>query len=364
MTVIIDSGAFTAWSSGNPINLDEYIDYCKNETRPDHYVALDVIPGVGGKKNQTITNSDILSCCKQSVENYAYMIERLPQDKLIPVYHQGDPIEYLYRYYEMGARYIGVSPNNNMTTLVKKAWLTEVALKHMPKFPDLKTHGFGVNSFRLIDCFPWFSVDSTAWARQAMTGYLMTPRLVRGVYDYSKSPLLLPIAPASRNYGKLTRTEVRHVRDYVEHLGMPFGKWVPPKTEASFGFDVPCSTPTAVPKHLRKEMTVIEDGVAINPLLRCVANCLYLQEAVNHLRLEKIYLASFLQGLPYEHLINNRLFSFVNVKQKSIKIALDIQFNKGEVSGIAPRDVDTAIADVPRRGSKKRRVKRHTKKSD
>lgn len=329
MTVIIDSGAFTAWSSGKPIDIDEYVAFCQSDACPDHFVALDVIPGEGGKKNQTITNKDILACCKQSVANYAYMVDRLPQEKLIPVFHQGDPIEFLHEYYDMGARYIGVSPNNNMPTLVKKAWLTDTVLPHMSKFPDLKTHGFGVHSFRLIDSFPWYSVDSTAWARQANTGVVFVPRYTKGKYDYARTPLLMPVAPASCNYGKLTRREMQYVRDYIDHIGLPFGEWKAPKVKK--GFDIQCSEPTAIPKHLVKDAVIVEDGISVNRVLRYVANVLYLQEAVKHRFIEKIYIAAFVETgfLPYEHMIDNRLFSFVDVSKKITKAALDIQFAKG-----------------------------------
>ena len=327
MTVIIDSGAFTAWSQGTPVDLDLYIEFCKSEPRPDFYVALDVIPDVGGKSG--LSQEVIIDCCNQSISNYEYMLQHLPQEKIIPVYHQGEPIKYLYHYYDMGARYVGVSTNNNMSHSAKKRWLVNFVRPHMHKFPDLWTHGFGLHSFRLINCFPWYSVDSTAWARQAMTGYLFTPRKRAGVYDYSETPMLLPIAPASRNYPKLSRSELKAAMEYTDYLGMPFGKWEAPPLEKK-GFDFPCRASTVVPKVRRKEMVIIEDGIALSPFLRCVANCLYLQKATQQLDITKIYLASFLQSLPYEHYIRDRLFSYLNVTQKSVKAALEIQFAKGE----------------------------------
>ena len=42
--MLVDSGAFTAWKSGNPIQLDDYCRFLDGlEMKPWRYFALDVI---------------------------------------------------------------------------------------------------------------------------------------------------------------------------------------------------------------------------------------------------------------------------------------------------------------------------------
>jgi hypothetical protein len=169
-TMIVDSGAFSAWNSGEEINIDSYIDFCHKYQEEHHehftelnYVNLDVIPGVVGKP---ITREDSEIGAQKSLENYLYM-KKHGIKSLIPVYHQGEHIDWLKKILDTGATYIGISPSNDKCTNDRANWLDYV-FKFVPS--NVRTHGFAVTSWRLMYWYPWFSVDSITYKLQAGMG--------------------------------------------------------------------------------------------------------------------------------------------------------------------------------------------------
>ena len=79
---LLDCGAYTAWSSGNPVNLDEYCRFLENPPVPLwRYFALDVI----GDGDATL-------------RNYETMLKR--GFNPLPIFTPGDPLAVMDRYYE------------------------------------------------------------------------------------------------------------------------------------------------------------------------------------------------------------------------------------------------------------------------
>ena len=74
----LDSGAFSAYTVGAKINLDEYIQYIK-----DH-------------KIKTYANLDVIDDVEGSYQNYKYMVSS--GLKPIPVFHCGEDSKYLELY--------------------------------------------------------------------------------------------------------------------------------------------------------------------------------------------------------------------------------------------------------------------------
>jgi hypothetical protein len=165
---ILDSGAFSAWNSGRSIDLDEYIAYAKdfigrNRGLIDHIyvVNLDVIPGVQGTKP---TKKEVEEAAKQG---WANML-RMEAAGLTPlhIFHQGEDFEWLERL-AARHRYIGISPSNDASGKSKFLWMQRV-------FGTIRannmTHGFAVTARKLMQAFPWYSVDSTSWMAPAVYG--------------------------------------------------------------------------------------------------------------------------------------------------------------------------------------------------
>jgi len=143
--LFLDSGAFSAFASGETVDLDGYIEYIKKyEDCFEVYAGLDVI----GDWQATAKN-----------------IEKMESAGLkpLPTFHAGSPLEELermcekYDYIALG----GLVPLAIRPRKMKK-WLDScfsVIKRHWP----VKVHGFGVNAFWAWERYPWYSVDATSW---------------------------------------------------------------------------------------------------------------------------------------------------------------------------------------------------------
>ena len=92
--LFIDSGAFSAWTKGKEIDVDEYIDWI-NERADfiDLYGQIDVIPGDRIKGH---TQKQVEEAAQATWENYLYMRPRMKKPEgLLYTFHVGEPYSYL-----------------------------------------------------------------------------------------------------------------------------------------------------------------------------------------------------------------------------------------------------------------------------
>lgn len=172
--VLLDSGAFSAWNKGAQIDLKEYIKFVKaNSHLVGDYVCLDTIPGSMGRMDRSQESIDKSAAA-------SYKNQQIMKDaglRPIPVFHQGEKMEWLERYVAEGEPYIGISPYMRSTQSTLIAWLDECFTRITDKEgrPVVKTHGFGVTSHEVLWRYPWQSVDSTTWAIAPAYGMLILP---------------------------------------------------------------------------------------------------------------------------------------------------------------------------------------------
>lgn len=183
--LLFDSGAFSAWNSGNEISVEQLtkfilavqgsFDFFSDVT----IVGLDKIPGTQG---QQPTTEEMDSASQITYENYHYMKARLPGLTVMPVFHEGDNFEFLHRYIEEKVPYLGISPSNDSQTAKRQLWLTRV----FQVLPDnIKTHGFAVTSPKLMRNNRFTTVDSITPVALAGYGKVQTPF---GTYVFSDRP--------------------------------------------------------------------------------------------------------------------------------------------------------------------------------
>jgi len=140
---VLDSGAFSAMNSGAEIDLDAYIDFCKEVLAgpdpPVEVFALDVIGDAEGTRRNTE------KMWEAGVE-------------AIPAYHVGEPEQYLIDY---AATYpkIALGGVARLNSHRKHAWARECFARVWPK----KIHGFGYGTERDVLGLPFHSTDSTNW---------------------------------------------------------------------------------------------------------------------------------------------------------------------------------------------------------
>ena len=202
-TLIVDSGAFSAWNSGKAIDIHRYVAFIRRFVS-EHgalfkeltFVNLDVIPGTPGC---TITQEQGRDAAAQSYQNYAYLVKETPAT-IMPVYHQGEDLAWCERYLESAPAYFGISPSNDIQSDGRARWLDQV----FRIIPDtVRTHGLAVTSPMLMHQYPWFSVDSITYKMKAAVGGMMLFMLDEGEpvflnFDHSAQKDDLPRGPGAR----------------------------------------------------------------------------------------------------------------------------------------------------------------------
>jgi len=172
--LMLDSGIFGAWSRGESLSLDAYIDYVREHQ--DYlwfYINMDVIPGEFRKARSA---EQVEHSAAQGYKNLLRMKKRGLQP--MPVFHQGERFEWLLRMVEDGEPYIGLSSAKDYLPFHQRRWLDQCfsLLTDKDGRPLVKTHGFGVTSPNMLMRYPFWSADSTTWILGSGFGHIMIPR--------------------------------------------------------------------------------------------------------------------------------------------------------------------------------------------
>lgn len=194
--IMLDSGAFTAWSKGESVSLKEVMrNYGAIIDRFGPYyhrivvINLDVIPGSRGV---TPTAAQIDEALIQSDRNFEELY-RAFGDNVLPVFHQGESRSRLQEVARQNPAYICVSPRNDLNERQRVPWAQRVHAE-IPKVP---THGLAATGVEMMLGVDWFSVDSATWVQVAGFGGIMigTPWGLRVIRVSQESP-------ARRFYGE------------------------------------------------------------------------------------------------------------------------------------------------------------------
>lgn len=222
---MLDSGAFTARRKGTAINIKEYIAYVKqNKKWLDSYVNLDVMPDRADGSLKSLNFS-----AKSSFDNWLTI--RDAGLKPIPVFHMGEDFKWLEKMVAIDPKgVIGISRNMGAAPSEVLRWLDAVftCLTNNQGHPLVRTHGFGMGSYRLCTRYPWFSVDHTSWQINPSNGIIELPTCTApGVYDYMR-PIKFHISTrdikATTNRGirfdRLGEASQKVIQEFVEQLGL------------------------------------------------------------------------------------------------------------------------------------------------
>lgn len=227
--LILDSGAFSAWTQGEQINLKEYMSFIKDNINTiDYYFNLDVIPG---KRGVSTSTKDIEEAAAQSFANYQIM--RKSGLNPIPVFHHGEDEKWLHKMLDMGCTYIAVGGNAKKPANVRRDWLDRIftLLTNENGEAVVRVHGLGVASFELLRRYPWASCDATSWAMQAAYGCVLIPRYRSNKPDYTVDPHEVTISTKPRDNGEIMTNHYnnlgpsvqRRVVDFLEnHAGVNY----------------------------------------------------------------------------------------------------------------------------------------------
>lgn len=146
--IMLDSGAYTAYTKGKNVNLLDFIAYIKSNLRYiSHYISLDVIG------NERTTWLLYLLMCAEGLDP-------------MPVVHYGEhSYDEMRKYLDRGARSIALG---NTVWICNKdevaRWCAEMQI------PGVDFHLLGSSSSKILQRGVLASCDSSTWYRQAVNG--------------------------------------------------------------------------------------------------------------------------------------------------------------------------------------------------
>ena len=179
--LFIDSGAFTAWTKGAQIDVDEYINWL-NE-RKDFITLFGQVDKIPGDIKTGATSKQVKEAAEETWQNYLYMRERvINKDGLLYTFHVGEPYKYLEQALEWKdengnhIKYIALGGMVGKPSNVKIGFLNKCfEIISNSNNPNVQVHTFGMTSLNLLTSYPITSADSTGWIMTAVTGSVFSP---------------------------------------------------------------------------------------------------------------------------------------------------------------------------------------------
>jgi hypothetical protein len=210
ISLFLDSGAFSAWSKGVTIDIDEYIAFIKQHKKYiDHYAVLDSI----GDPETTLQNQEYMESKGLSP---------------IPCFHYGENIKYLKSYIKK-YEYIALGGMVPISTNDLFMWLDDLYTNYIcdsSGMPKVKVHGFGLTSIPLLVRYPWYSVDSTSWVMTGRFGAVFVPKKKQGSYIYTEIPWKVNVSDKSskkdqegQHFNTFSKMEQKIISDYFSEKG-------------------------------------------------------------------------------------------------------------------------------------------------
>lgn len=161
-TILLDSGAFTAWNKGHPIEIKkllpiyaEFVNTYLNHVNNIWLINLDKIPGSPGIDP---SQKEINAAIKTSDDNYEILVREFG-NRVLPVFHQGESSNRLDTVEAM-SDYVCLSPRNDVGEIHRVRWARDT---HARLPAGKKTHGLATTGNLMMTTVPWYSVDSATW---------------------------------------------------------------------------------------------------------------------------------------------------------------------------------------------------------
>jgi hypothetical protein len=215
--MFIDSGAFSAWTRGDVINVKDYITWLNNNSNHLHlFGQVDSIPG---DRVFGATPSQVKEASRKTWENYLFMRKRLNKpDGLLYTFHVGEPIEFLQNALEWKndngdyIPYIALGgmvgkPRHIRDTFLEKCFITI----RQSSNPNVKVHAFGMTDFELLEKYPIYSADSTSWIMVGAMGNVMT--------DYGNIAVSNNYKNNANHYSHLSQENIDNFNQLIHQFG-------------------------------------------------------------------------------------------------------------------------------------------------
>lgn len=163
--VMVDSGAFTAWNKGRPVELQDLIAAYKDVEKQYGgvhdftFISLDVIPGERGRMP---TREELELGMQRSYDNW-HALRSEVASPVLPVYHSSEPLWFRDLYLEH-TDWICLSMLQDLTEKQRVNWAMEAQV------PGIRMHGLAATGSAMMERVDWYSVDSAGWLMGAAMG--------------------------------------------------------------------------------------------------------------------------------------------------------------------------------------------------
>lgn len=195
--VFLDSGAFSAYTLGVDLSVQEYCEYIDRNRDiiriEDGDLMASVLDGIG----------DPLQTYRNQLEMEARGVRPLP------CFHAGEDEKYL-EWYVANYEYITLGGMVGSSTKQLCIWLDRIWDRYLTDGSGrakIKVHGFGITAVPIMERYPWFSCDSSSWIQSAAFGSIITPE--HGPLSVSEK------SPARHDAGQHATTLSQIEQDYV-----------------------------------------------------------------------------------------------------------------------------------------------------
>lgn len=168
--VMLDSGAFTAFTKGHKVTLDKLIATYDETMRKlskkiKHIwlINLDVIPGAYGR---VASPAEIDAALDESDQNFRKLKARYG-DRVLPVYHQTEPVSRLHAVIKQNW-FIAMGFRQDFAE-THRIQVAEEALE-IAHAKGATVHGLATTGYRMLKRAPFDTVDSATWLYVAAMG--------------------------------------------------------------------------------------------------------------------------------------------------------------------------------------------------
>jgi hypothetical protein len=161
--IMLDSGAYSAWTKGKGIALTDYMKYIE-ENKEYIYCYM---------------NLDVFGDNQMSYDYY--LILKKKGFSPVPVVQYGDDHQdWLDKYYQQGERFMALGG----TVPIKNKWEVSDYVRLLSwQYPEINFHLLGSSSRKIIDHCDMYSCDSSTWFMMAINGY---PKHIPGTSRLAK----------------------------------------------------------------------------------------------------------------------------------------------------------------------------------
>lgn len=165
--IMLDSGAFTDWGKGRTSSVSDvvqsyrdFLDLSGDLFDEVFLINLDVITEVDDAEDVKAAK------IKESDDNFATLKSAFPNNRVLPVFHQGESLSRLGEVVAMADGYICLSPNNNEPEKTREEW----TLFHNLAAEGTHCHGLATTGNRMMRISGLYSGDSTSWRTHGGNG--------------------------------------------------------------------------------------------------------------------------------------------------------------------------------------------------